>query len=149
MEKKFAVMRNGIHIDFLSVVDELGNHHRVERRYVGSFREVVLERGFFVDYVHCSAGKDIGGANEDRVGDALRERLGSVEGGDFGPFGLVDANGVEDCGELVPVFGSVDLGGVCTEDVDTRLLETEGDVLWELTYCGRTISTFVNHAMRR
>jgi hypothetical protein len=45
---------------------------------------------------------------------------------------LVDTDGVEDGGELVSVFGIVDLLRVGTKDIDTSLLESKGNVLGEL-----------------
>jgi hypothetical protein len=45
---------------------------------------------------------------------------------------LVDTDRVEDGGELVSVFGIVDLLRVGTKDIDTSLLESKGNVLGEL-----------------
>ena len=63
----------------------------------------------------------------------LGEGFGSVHRGDLGPFGLIDANAIEDRRELVTILGLVDLSGVCPENVDARVLEAERNVLRKLT----------------
>jgi hypothetical protein len=62
--------------------------------------------------------------------NALGERFGGINTCNFGPFGLIDADLVEDRRELVSIFCHIDLLGVRSKDLDTVLLETQCNVLW-------------------
>ena len=134
MDKEFAIVRDGINVDFLGIIDELCNDHGVFGGDSSSSGKHVFEGGLFPDNVHGSTGEHVGRPKEDRVPDTVGKLLCGVKAGDLCPFGLVNANGIEDGGELVAVFSVVDLIWIGTEDVKARLLEPQRDVLRELAY---------------
>ena len=66
--------------------------------------------------------------------NALRELLRGIDGRHFGPLGLVNTNAIKDGRELVTVLCAVDLLRVRTKDIHTCLLQTERNVLRQLSY---------------
>jgi len=43
---------------------------------------------------------------------------------------LIDTNLIEDGGEFVAIFSSINLLGVSTKDVNSVVLEAQRDILW-------------------
>jgi len=62
------------------------------------------------------------------------ELIGSVNAGDLGPRRLIDTNAIENGRELVTVFSVVDHLRISAQDVNSILLEPEGNVLRELSW---------------
>ena len=129
---ELALVRHGIHVDLLRIGNKLGEHHRVVRVHLGGGGQVVLKRGLVPNDVHRGTRQDVARADQDRVGDAVREFLGLGDVGHLDPVGLVDADGVEDRRELVAVLGRVDLDRVGAQDVHVGILEAQRNVLRQL-----------------
>lgn len=124
---------NTININLLSTLDELADDDGVVRGDVGSSLKLVLEVLLAANDSHSSTRKDVTGTNKDRVADLLGKLLGSLDGGQLLPGGLVNSDGVEDLGELLSVLSLVDVTGVGSENVGlASLLETKGNVLGKL-----------------
>ena len=133
VEKELAVMCNSIDIDFASALNELGDNDGVVGRDAGGGKKLVLELSLRPDNSHGSAGENVRRADEDRVLNRVGELLRVLVRGKLLPGRLVNTNGVEDGGELVPVLSLVDVERVGTEDLGlASLLELKGDVLGQL-----------------
>ena len=67
VDEELSVVRDGININLLGVVDELRDDDGVERRNVGGGRQVVLQLRLVVDDVHSSTRQDVRRSDQDRV----------------------------------------------------------------------------------
>jgi hypothetical protein len=136
VDEELALVGDGVDVNLLSTVDELGEDGGVLGGDLGGGGERVLEGRLVPDDVHGGSGEDVGGTDEDGVGHLLGEVLSGLDVGGLNPGGLVDTVSVKDSRELVAVLSRVDHRGVGTENVDAGLLETKGDVLGKLTTDG-------------
>ena len=117
-----ALARDGVDLDLLGTLDELGDDDRMIGRDVRRAREELHEVRVVEDDLHGRAREDVRRADEARVGDAVAKVLRLLRGGDLHPLGLVDADAVEDPRELVAVLRLVDRLGRRAEDVDRRVV---------------------------
>ena len=69
VHEKSPFVSDGINVDLLSIIDELGNDDRVKWGDVGGSREVVRKSGFGVDDIHRSTGENIGGSDENGIAE--------------------------------------------------------------------------------
>jgi hypothetical protein len=63
VDEKFTLVCDGVDVDLLSVVDELGDDDGVIGRDIGSSSEVVFESGLGMYNIHCGSGQYIGGSD--------------------------------------------------------------------------------------
>ena len=66
--------------------------------------------------------------------DILRKLFGSSNTGNLRPLRLVDADLVQNGGEFVTIFSMIDVLRIRSEDIDTRVFQTESDILRKLAY---------------
>ncbi|RUS29122.1 hypothetical protein BC938DRAFT_481034 [Jimgerdemannia flammicorona] len=132
VHEQLALVRDGIDVDLLRVLDELCDNDRVQRRHVGGLGEVVLENLGGVRDVHGGAGEHVRRADEDWVANLVGKLVSLLNGCELLPRGLVDADPVEDARELVPILGGVNHLWVCAQHIHLVLRQAEGDVLREL-----------------
>ena len=137
VDDEVAVGGDAVDVDFLRAFDEFGDDDWVVGGDVGSGFELILEVFLAADDGHGCAGEDVAGADEDGVADFVGEVFGGGDRRELLPRGLVNADAVEDFGELLAIFGLVDVLGVGAENVGAAgLLEAEGDVLGQLATDG-------------
>lgn len=67
VDDQASLVGHGVDIDFLCVVDELGDDNGVIRRDVGGSRQEVIHGGFVPYNVHGGTGKDVRRSDKDRV----------------------------------------------------------------------------------
>ena len=77
-----------------------------------------------------------------RLPNALSELLRGIDGRDLCPLGLINTNAVQDRRELVTILRAVDLLRVSSKNVHASLLETQRDVLGQLTYTKLSVCTY-------
>ena len=133
VDNQLTVGSDGIHIDLLGTLDELGDDNGVVRGNGSGVQELLLELINTVDDVHSGTGQDVTGTNQDGVTNSVGEGLSIGDRGQFLPGGLVDTNAIEDRRELVTVLSLVNIQRVGTQNSGTTaLLQTEGNVLGQL-----------------
>jgi hypothetical protein len=59
VDEEFTFVGDGINVDFLGVVDELGNDDGMVWRDVGGGREEVLQSGLVIDDIHGGSRQDV------------------------------------------------------------------------------------------
>ncbi|GKT75685.1 hypothetical protein ColTof4_08108 [Colletotrichum tofieldiae] len=137
MEDQVAVRSNTVNIDLLGTLNELADDDRVVGRHVGGGLKLLLQVLLTVNDSHGSTGKDVTGANKNGVSDLISKGLSLLDGGELLPCRLVDANAIEDLGELLSVLGLVNVLRVGSENLSTAgLLETKRNVLGKLATDG-------------
>ena len=137
VDDEVAVGGDAVDVDFLGSFDEFGNDHGVVGGDVGGGFELVLEVFLAADHGHGGAGEDVAGTDEDGIADFVGKVFGGRDGGQFLPRGLVNADAVEDFGELLAILGLVNVLGVGAENVGAAgFLQAEGDVLRQLAADG-------------
>ena len=109
---------DAVHVHFGGVGEVLVDQDRVLVRGSGDFAHVAVQGGAVVEDFHGAATKDIAGADDDGVADALGDVFGLVWGAGDAVFGLADAEFLEEDGEAFAVFGDVDGVGAGAEDGD-------------------------------
>lgn len=116
VDEEFTLVGDGVDIDLLGLVDELGDDGRVLGRDFGSGGEGVFESRLVPDNVHGGAREYVRRSDQDGVSDSVRELFRGFDTRGFGPRGLINTVVVEDRRELVSVLGRVDHLGVGTEN---------------------------------
>mmetsp|Transcript_7284 Transcript_7284/g.23990 ORF Transcript_7284/g.23990 Transcript_7284/m.23990 type:complete len:641 (-) Transcript_7284:2227-4149(-) len=150
-----ALARDSVHLDLLGALDELGDDYGVVGRHLARDGEEALQVRVGEDNLHRGAGEDVRGPDEARVARRVAKGLRVGDGGHLTPVGLVDADLVEDGGELVPVLRLVDVGRLGAEDVCARRLERQREVVWRLAADrdddaeGGLVLVDVHHALGR
>ena len=133
VQNQLTTRGNGINIDFLSTVNELGDDNRVLGGNLASRNELVVQLLLGVDHVHSCAREDIARTDENRITDSVRELLSLSHRSQFLPGGLINPNAIKDLRELVTVLSLVDILGISSKNLcTTSFLETEGNVLRQL-----------------
>jgi len=131
-----SVLRDGVHLDLLGLLDVLGDDDGVISRDGGSLVEVGREIVRRRDDVHRSSRENVRGSNEDWVSDSVAEGSGLVETVELLPERLVDSDLVEHSRELVSVLGGIDHLGRGSVDLDVLSEERESDVVGRLSSHG-------------
>ncbi|GKT45601.1 LOW QUALITY PROTEIN: uncharacterized protein ColSpa_05782 [Colletotrichum spaethianum] len=131
-----TVLGNGVHLNFLGILNILGDDDGVLARDLGSLGKVVLEILFRVDSVHRGTREDVRRSHQDRVGNSIAELLGLLKAGQLLPGRLVNTNGIQHTGELVTVLSVVNHLGGGTENLDAGAVQRQSDVVGGLSTHG-------------
>ena len=83
-----TLVGNGIHLDFLGTLDELGNHDGMFLRDVGCEFEEAHQFLLVGAYVHGCTRKDVGRTHKNGESYLADELLDILHGGQFTPGGL-------------------------------------------------------------
>lgn len=132
VELDLAVLGHGVHLDFLGLLDELADDHGVGLADGCGHTEKAFELLVVGAHVHGCAAQDVAGADEDGVSDFVHELVNGVHAGEFAPAGLVDAKFVAEAGELIAVFGAVDVAGLSAEDAHLLAVQAHSQVVGNL-----------------
>mmetsp|Transcript_32049 Transcript_32049/g.83890 ORF Transcript_32049/g.83890 Transcript_32049/m.83890 type:complete len:384 (+) Transcript_32049:741-1892(+) len=91
-----AVVGDGVDLDLLGALDELGDDDRVVGRHLACHREELFEVLVVKDDLHRGAREHVARPDEARVVHSVAKLLGRGQRRALGPLGLVDADRVED-----------------------------------------------------
>ncbi len=103
----------------------------------GSLLEVAVEVVLVEDDAHGRPAQDVGRPDEDGVADRPGEALGFADAAELAPLGLVDAELIEELGELEAVLGPVDARRRRPQDAHAGLVAAKGDVVGDLPAHGQ------------
>jgi len=119
---------DAVHVELDGVFEELVDEHGFVRHYVERLAHDGLEFVLAVDDEHAAAAEHEGRAEEDGEADLLRglERVGLVHR--CAIRGRLQAGGVENGGELFPVFGELDALGRSADYVHAVGLQGGGEI---------------------
>ena len=137
-----AVLCHSIHLDLLSMLDELAHNNRVVLAHVSRKLQESLQLVLVRAYIHGSAREHVRRTNEYREADTIDEAVDVIHACEGAPLRLVDAVIGEHLRELRTVLSVVDVLSLCTEDRHVLLVEEHSEVVRNLT-AGR-----YDHAVR-
>ena len=104
----FAILSHCVKLYLVGFLHELRNHNGIFLAYLACEREETLQLLVIVANIHRRARKHIRRTHQNRESNPIYKRLHVVHTCERAPFGLVDAELIEHCRELVAVFGAVD-----------------------------------------
>ncbi len=121
-----GAVADGIHVQLGRIVQEAVQQHR---RFVGDAHrlgEVATQILLVIDDFHGAATQHVGGANHQRVGNALGQQHGLFQRGDGAVFRLLETEALDGRLEALAVFGAVDGIRAGTDDRHAVGLQRSG-----------------------
>ena len=131
-----AAVSDCIELYLLATRHELADDHGMLGRDLDSPRQHLQEPVAVMAYAHGRTGKDIGRPHQHGEADFHYEAVDFVQGGEFLPAGLVNAERIHYGRELVPVLRPVDVCGGSAEYVHAAFGELDGEVVGNLSSHG-------------
>ncbi len=128
-----ALVGHSVELYLFGVLHELAHHNGEFLAHFGGHVEETVQLLVVVANVHGGAREHVAGAYEHRVAHFIDKLLHVVERGECAPCGLVDAQLVEHGGELVAVFGAVDVDGAGAQHGNSLAMEFHGQVVGYLS----------------
>lgn len=132
-----TISGDSVHLNFLGLLDVLGDNDGMVSRNVGCLGKVVVEVILGEDNIHRRTRQNVRGTDKHGVADLVTESFGLRERSQLPPQGLVDTNLVKHSREFVSVFGSVDHFGGSAIDLDVLSVKRERNVVRGLTTHGQ------------
>ena len=128
-----ALLGHTVEVDFLSVLDELADHHGVILTDVSSQFQEALQLFAVGTDIHGCSGKHIARTDQNREADAVNKLIDVIHRRQCAPLWLVDAIAGKHLRELRTILCIVNVFSCCTEDVDILSIEIHGQVVRNLT----------------
>ncbi len=128
-----AILRHGIHLDFLGILDKLRHNDRMLLGHICRQTQEAFKLLIVAAHIHGCTGKHIARTHKHRESYLINKLIDVVKRCQLPPAGLVDSYAVKHCRELMAVFRIVNRLGGSSENGHTGIIKTRGKIIGYLT----------------
>mmetsp|Transcript_39309 Transcript_39309/g.95113 ORF Transcript_39309/g.95113 Transcript_39309/m.95113 type:complete len:380 (+) Transcript_39309:651-1790(+) len=129
----FSLVGNGIEFDLLGILDELGNNNRLVSRDISSKCQEIGQLGLGSGDTHCRSRQDETWSDQDWVSNIVGKLNGFLLRVQYRPLGLIDTHIVQHLGELVTIFGTLNISGIGSQNIGSTLMQGTSKVVGDLS----------------
>ena len=128
-----TILCHSVHFHFLSVLNELAHHYRMLFRYVCSQFQEAFQFLLIGADVHGRTTQHIRGTYQNREAYFINKSMDILHRSQCAPFRLIHPNAVQHGREFITVLSIINALGTGTEDIYILRIQTESQVIGNLT----------------